>query len=161
MATIVPDIAAHVAAYRTLDLEVRASVRAIRVRYLELARLHHPDKWPAGSPEQDQVANRMRAVNAAYLLVQNAPLRHHVFHSTAVDEIPFASPLTRPLGVTAETLGRLGVGATAGAVISMSLHVAGVPGVALYAPALVLLLALAFTSTSNRASDVVTLLWWW
>jgi hypothetical protein len=161
VSTAAPDLDQLLGAYRTLDVDVRASARAIRFRYLELARQHHPDKWPAGSPDQATAANRMRQVNAAYSLIEAAPLRHHVFAGEPVDEQPARHPLNRPVSVAVETFIRVGLGAIAGAIVAMSLHNAGVPGVRLYAPALMLVMAFAFTSTSERAADVVRLLWWW
>jgi hypothetical protein len=63
-------------AYRTLGVDVRASALAIRLRYRELAQIHHPDKWPLDSPEQAAAAGRMRDINAAYDLIEGAPLEH-------------------------------------------------------------------------------------
>ena len=64
------------AAYRTLGVDDRASALAIRHRYRELAQIHHPDKWPLGSPDQAAAAERMRDINAAYDLIEGAPLEH-------------------------------------------------------------------------------------
>ena len=35
-----------------------------------------PDKWPNGSAEQVAAAERMREINAAYDLIEDAPLQH-------------------------------------------------------------------------------------
>jgi hypothetical protein len=65
-----------ISAYRALGLELGASPLAIRHRYRELAQIHHPDKWPQGSSEQARAAERMREINAAYDLIEDAPLQH-------------------------------------------------------------------------------------
>jgi hypothetical protein len=83
-----PDVHELVAAYRTLDLEPRASAVAIRIRYRELAQSHHPDKWPPGSAEQVAAAERMREINAAYDLIEDAPLQYR--------EVP-GEPTTEPV----------------------------------------------------------------
>ena len=71
-----PDVQELLAAYRTLDVPPKASPVAVRIRYRELAQLHHPDKWPNGSAEQVAAAERMREINAAYDLIEDAPLQH-------------------------------------------------------------------------------------
>jgi hypothetical protein len=63
-------------AYRLLDVDHRAAELAIRLCYRELVQLHHPDKWPHGSPEQAAADLRMRDINAAYDLIRDAPLQH-------------------------------------------------------------------------------------
>jgi len=55
---------------------VRASAVAIRTRYRELAQIHHPDKWPPDSSEQMAAAQRMREINAAFDLIEDAPLQY-------------------------------------------------------------------------------------
>jgi curved DNA-binding protein CbpA len=62
-------------AYSELDLEPTASAAQIKRRYRELVRAHHPDRWPAGSADEARAAERMRRVNAAYDLIENAPLQ--------------------------------------------------------------------------------------
>ena len=71
-----PDVQELLAAYQTLDLPPRASPLAVRLRYRELAQIHHPDKWPNGSAEQVAATERMCEINAAYLLIEDAPLQH-------------------------------------------------------------------------------------
>ena len=63
-------------AYRLLGVDFRASELVIRLRYRELVQIHHPDKWPHGSPEQAAADVRMRDINAAYDLIRDAPFEH-------------------------------------------------------------------------------------
>src|SRR5262245_8968884 len=70
------DVQELVAAYRTLDLELGASPVVIRNRYRELVQIYHPDKWPQGSAEQVASAERMREINGAYDLIEDAPLQY-------------------------------------------------------------------------------------
>jgi DnaJ domain len=164
MPTPSDNIEALVAAYRRLDVDLRASKSAIRHHYLELAREHHPDKWPGGSPQQEQAASRMRAINTAYDHIKSAPLRDHVFASEPVPPLDAASPRsiwTRPPSALVETLLRFALGAAIGGLVAFRLYDRGVPGTAAYGPAIPLLLGFAFTST-RRASSVFRVLWlWW
>jgi hypothetical protein len=82
-----PDVDELVAAYRTLGMERRASPLAIRTRHRELAKLHHPDKWPPGSAEQVVAAERMREINAAYDLIEDAPLQYREAAESATERI--------------------------------------------------------------------------
>lgn len=64
-------------AYRVLGVDYGASRPDVAKAYRRQAREHHPDRYPAGSAEQQQATERMTAINAAYQLVREAPLRHH------------------------------------------------------------------------------------
>lgn len=72
-----PDLNAFLDAYGVLGVEYGASSLEIAKAFKRQARAHHPDRYPAGSPEQRQATERMTALNAAYQLVRDAPLRHH------------------------------------------------------------------------------------
>ena len=72
-----PDLDALLDAYALLEVEHSADPAGIRQAYKQAARKHHPDRHPAGSPEQKAATERMTAINAAYQLVRDAPLRHH------------------------------------------------------------------------------------
>jgi hypothetical protein len=161
MPTQSDNIETLVAAYRRLDVDLRASKSAIRHRYLELAREHHPDKWPAGSPQQEQAASRMRAINTAYDHIESAPLRDHVFPSEPFPPLDNPSPgsiWTRPASALVETLVRFALGAAIGGLVAFRLYDQGVPGTAAYSVAIPLVFAFAFTST-RRVSSVFRVLW--
>jgi len=62
-------------AYRLLGVDTRASALAIKLRYRELVQIHHPDKWPQGSADQEAATSSMRDINVAYDLISDAPLQ--------------------------------------------------------------------------------------
>ena len=64
-------------AYKMLGVDYAAESSTIRQAHRRLAKQHHPDKYPAGSPEQQQASARMAEINDAYRLIREAPLRHH------------------------------------------------------------------------------------
>ena len=64
-------------AYKVLDVEYTAAPAAIRQAHKRLAKQHHPDRFPAGSAEQQQATARMAEINDAYRLIREAPLRFH------------------------------------------------------------------------------------
>jgi hypothetical protein len=72
-----PDIFALMDAYKLLGVEYSADPAEIRRGHRRQARLHHPDMYPAGSAEQQQATARMAAINEAYQLARDAPLRYH------------------------------------------------------------------------------------
>jgi hypothetical protein len=116
----VGELGALVAAYRTLDVEFRASPIAIRHRYRELARAHHPDKWPQGPSHQKDATSRMREINAAYLRIRRAPLRHHPSGYECFQdhvEPERRTRLDRPVSVSVETTVRFVGGILVGAVV--------------------------------------------
>ena len=71
------DLHAFLDAYNLLGVEYSAQPADIRRAYKAAARTHHPDRHAAGSSEQREATERMAAINAAYELVRDAPLRHH------------------------------------------------------------------------------------
>ena len=76
-------------AYGLLGVEYGASPLEVAKAFKRQARAHHPDKYPAGSPEQQQATGRMTALNAAYRLVRDAPLRHHRISTGARADDPW------------------------------------------------------------------------
>jgi DnaJ-like protein len=62
--------------YRTLDVDLGASPFAIKRQYRRLAKKWHPDRYPAGSPEQVRAADEMQKINHAYQQIRRAPLRY-------------------------------------------------------------------------------------
>ena len=72
-----PGLNAFLDAYVTLGVEYGASPLDIRKAFKDQVRAHHPDRFPSGSSEQREATGRMAAVNAAYRLIHNAPLRYH------------------------------------------------------------------------------------
>lgn len=68
--------------YRILDVDPRASGTAIKRRWRELAREHHPDR-AAGHPEEAaRLTSRMARINAAYDLLRD-PARRARYDQTA------------------------------------------------------------------------------
>jgi hypothetical protein len=64
-------------AYQVLGVEYSADAAEIRRAHRRLARQHHPDRYPAASAEQQTATAHMAAINDAYRLVHEAPLRFH------------------------------------------------------------------------------------
>jgi hypothetical protein len=149
-----------VGAYRILGIPHSASAAAIRARYRELAQVHHPDKHPHGTTAQARAHVRMQEINAAFELIQHAPLldRHIAPDPVPEPEPPSAQPFyTSVLG---ETLIRFVLGLAVGGYVAMRLHRAHVPGGAIYVWLLPLLMGLGFTNTSSFAATVLRLLYW-
>lgn len=116
----VGELGALIAAYRTLDVEFRASALAIRHRYRKLARTHHADTWPQGLSHEKDTASRMREINAAYLLIRRAPLRQHPpAHELFEDQVQPVkrTRLDRPVSVGVEMAVRFVGGILVGAVV--------------------------------------------
>jgi hypothetical protein len=72
-----PDLFAFMDAYKVLGVDYTADSAAIRQAHKRLAKQHHPDRFPAGSAEQQQATARMAEINDAYRLIREAPLRYH------------------------------------------------------------------------------------
>ena len=72
-----PDLFTLMNAYAVLEVAYSASPFEIRASYRRLAAHCHPDIQPADSPAQRDATARMAAINDAYALVRDAPLRHH------------------------------------------------------------------------------------
>jgi preprotein translocase subunit Sec63 len=73
--------------YETLGVNARDSAPSIRRRYRQLVKRWHPDRFSEGSQAHDQATSRIRAINAAYAQIKDAPLRR-------TEVLP-----TRPIGV--------------------------------------------------------------
>ena len=149
-------------AYRILGVPHGASATAIRVRYRELAQIHHPDKHPQGTAAQAQAELRMREINAAYELIEHAPLQDRHTATAPMPEPPEPRPAPQPFqaSVLGETLIRFALGLAAGGYLAVRLRRAHMPGEAIYVWLLPLLLGLGFTSTSSFAATVLRLLYW-
>jgi DnaJ-domain-containing protein 1 len=61
--------------YETLGVNARDSAPSIRRRYRQLVKRWHPDRFREGSQAHDQATLRIRAINAAYAQIKDAPLR--------------------------------------------------------------------------------------
>jgi curved DNA-binding protein CbpA len=85
-----PDLHAFMQAYAALEVPHPASPAEIRQSYKQLAKRHHPDRHATGSDEQRQATASMSAINAAYRLVREAPLRHHRLSTGARPEDPWS-----------------------------------------------------------------------
>lgn len=72
-----PDLFAFMDAYKVLEVDYTGDPAAIRQAHKRLAKQHHPDRFPAGSAEQQQATARMAEINDAYRLIRKAPLRYH------------------------------------------------------------------------------------
>lgn len=72
-----PGLNGFLDAYATLGVTYGASPLDIRKAFKSRVRADHPDRFPSGSSEQRQATERMVAVNAAYRLIHDAPLRYH------------------------------------------------------------------------------------
>lgn len=71
-------------AYRLFGLERTACPETIKRRYRALVKTWHPDRWAADERREREATAKVQAINAAFQLIRNAPLRHHV----AADENP-------------------------------------------------------------------------
>ena len=84
-----PDLNEFLDAYGLLGVEYGASPPDIARAFKRQAREHHPDRYPSGSAEQQQATARMAAINAAYRLIRDAPLRHHRISTGARADDPW------------------------------------------------------------------------
>jgi hypothetical protein len=156
-----------VAAYKVLDLELRASPLAIQYACRELLQLNQPERCPKGSPEQLRAAERRRAIEAAYHLIEHAPLRDHPLAHQAEQEQQLQGPrqdpalaIERTVSVLTETIVRFVLGMAAGVLLALWLERRGVPGFALYAWVVPLALGILFMSSLERRGWLVELLFW-
>ncbi len=63
--------------YRVLDVDRDASTAAIKRRWRELAREHHPDRAAGDAPETQRLTARMARINAAYDLLRDPERKAH------------------------------------------------------------------------------------
>jgi curved DNA-binding protein CbpA len=68
--------------YQVLDVPADASNAAVKRRWRELAREHHPDRAAGDSAEAARLTARMARINAAYDLLRD-PIRRSHFDSSA------------------------------------------------------------------------------
>lgn len=146
-----------VAAYRVLDLELRASPLAIQYAYRELLQLNQPERCPNGSQEQQLGVERRLAIETAYHLIQHAPLRGHRLAREAEQEqqLPrdHGTALDRPVSVLTETIVRFVLGIVVGVVLALWLRRIGVQGFALYVWFVPLALGFLFMSSLERGAN--------
>ena len=84
-----PDLKTLLDAYALLAVPYTASAAEIRDVFRDQARQHHPDKFEAGSSAQRQATQKMAALNAAYHLIRDAPLRYHRISTGARPDDPW------------------------------------------------------------------------
>lgn len=137
------DVFAYMNAYAVLEVEYSATAAEIRRAYRRLAQHAHPDRYPSGSDEQHGATARMAAINDAYRLIREAPLRHHPVSARtdpdavwADTDLDHAVRRARAERVTLDTIGACLMGA-AGCFFSLAfvsrLGYLGTPGFTLYA----------------------------
>jgi len=63
-------------AYGLFDLKNTATAVQIKTRYRQLIKEWHPDRWMHDPDKKQQADNMMRAINAAYDLIETAPLQN-------------------------------------------------------------------------------------
>jgi len=63
--------------YRVLEVDRDASAAAIKRRWRELAREHHPDRAAGDAPETQRLTARMARINAAYDLLRDPERKAH------------------------------------------------------------------------------------
>jgi len=63
--------------YRVLDVDRDAGTAAIKSRWRELAREHHPDRAAGDAPEAQRLTVRMARINAAYDLLRDPERKAH------------------------------------------------------------------------------------
>jgi DnaJ-like protein len=158
-----------VAAYRTLELDTRASAGAIRQRYRELATRYHPDKWPHASKEQVNASRRMAEINAAYQLIRDAPLEDH---APLIEELPETTldeerderiREVQAVDLWIERIARFVVGAVLGLLLGIGIYQRGVLGELSALVLLPLVFGAVFMMTPMggwRVHDVLQLLLW-
>ena len=60
-----------------LEVPPTATAGKVRGAYRRLAGRHHPDRVQAHTADADAATARMAAINGAYELIHDGPLRHH------------------------------------------------------------------------------------
>jgi DnaJ-domain-containing protein 1 len=107
--------------YETLGVNPRDSAPSIRRRYRQLVKRWHPDRFREGSQAHGQATLRIRAINAAYAQIKDAPLRRGAVLTarpvTAQASARRSAPApTRPLP---RRNGGLALAATAGVAVGL------------------------------------------
>ncbi len=142
------------AAYKVLDLELNASEAAIEHWYHELSLLNQPDRCRAGSSEQQRVAEKRRQIDAAYRLIQHAPLYDHRLAQEAAEHEQERVPdpgfvLERQVSVATEVIVRFVLGVVVGLLVAASMNTRGVPGFEIYVWGVPLVLGILFMSSER------------
>lgn len=84
-------------AYRLFALERTACPETIKRRYRALVKTWHPDRWATDERKEREATAKVQAINAAFQLIRNAPLRHHVAaDETRASESPGPQERTSP-----------------------------------------------------------------
>jgi hypothetical protein len=159
------DVQELVAAYKLLDLELQASPLAIEHWHRELSLLNQPDRWPIGSPERQRAVEKLRRIDAAYRLIQDAPLYDHPLAKEAArrEEERVRDPglsIDRPVSVATETIARFVLGVAVGLVLAFALQRRGVPGFEIYVWGVPLALGILFMSSIERPGWLLELFFW-
>ena len=84
-----PDLKTLLDAYALVGVQYTASASEIRDAFRLQVREHHPDKFEAGSSAQQQATKKMAALNAAYDVIRDAPLRYHRVSTGARPDDPW------------------------------------------------------------------------
>jgi hypothetical protein len=84
-----PDLKTLLDAYALVGVQYSTSPLEIRSAFKHRVREHHPDKFQAGSSAQQQATQKMAALNAAYHLIRDAPLRYHRISTGTRPEDPW------------------------------------------------------------------------
>jgi preprotein translocase subunit Sec63 len=148
------DVQELVEAYKVLGLELNASTDAIEHWYGELSLLNQPDRHPAGSADRQRAGEKRRQIDAAYGLIQNAPLQNHPLakEAAAREEERVPDPgllIDRPVSVATEVIVRFVFGVVVGLFVASALNARGLPGFEFYVWGVPLIFGILFMS-SNR-----------
>ena len=148
------DVRELVAAYNVLDLELQASPLAIEHWYRELSLLNQPDQWPVGTPERQRALEKLGRIEAAYRLIQDAPLFNHPLAKEAAahsEERVRDSGLIidRPVSVATELIVRFVFGVVVGLFVVGALNTRRVPGYEFYVWGVPLVLGILFMSSDR------------
>jgi len=143
------DVQVLVAAYKVLDLELQASPLAIEHWYRELSLLNQPDLWPVGSPERQRAVEKLRRIDVAYRLIQDAPLYDHPLakEAAAHSEERMRDPglrIDRPVSVTTEIIVRFVFGVVVGLFVAAALNTRRTLGFEFYVWGVPLVLGILF-----------------
>jgi preprotein translocase subunit Sec63 len=158
--TAAPKLDALLDAYALLGLDHTANPRDARRAYRAMARRHHPDRVVDNGPARGEATARMAAINHAYELVRDAPLRHHPISRASDPDYQFTQAHTDEALRRARGARQVDLVVTATAHVAMYailifvlvpvLHAAGVP----YGAAVVVaLLCAAGVMTARRSID--------
>jgi preprotein translocase subunit Sec63 len=157
---VAPNLDPLLDAYALLGLDHTANPRDARRAYRAMARRHHPDRVAGDTSARGEATARMAAINQAYELVRDAPLRHHPISRASDPDYRFTQAHTDEALRRARGARQVDLAVTAIAHVAMYailifvlvpvLHAAGVP----YGAAVVVaLLCAAGVMTARRSID--------